>query len=594
MSRFTIISFKNYLRGLPSEVVFAHLRGEEGEQRRVLSTGVINELVERFAAPTALQQRFAALPELAQSRCALAYLLLPQGVIATPGWEQAVDAFLIYQIKRESGELWLKGFDEFMEPLQEQLLQTLRQLFTSSVHKSQNRFYTFETVNDTMVVLLLAAQGLLTHTRTGALTKASRLLCGKLLHCAKGVWRAEVESIVQKLLLFGLQRGLLCMDEDRYHEQEQRLLEWVSYEREFLYEDIGRFFAEQVNSWQWPLINALFEHYPGEWFSTAALEPPVESAVRQALMVGSFVGLLQVRRDGEGILFGTALASEEMGAVAGAEIRPMVLPDFSVIIPQECSHDVLYWYSRFGALGSFDKIYRGQLSRESISDALAGGYRAEQILERLAQWEAPGNVVSTVREWIGEFGRVSLYQGAVLLACSDTLAHQLEGFEPLRGMIEPVEVQRVYVVKAGFERVVEERMRAMGFDTRFPRMAAARSCSLEQLLAPPSAQEGAVVFGLENSAQEVPRPAPGGKYGSELQQRSESEIDNIVDYAILMGQGLKIDYEGTTGIKRGVYTVEPLRMIRSGIIGLEGRDCASNTNKVFLRAKIIRIGVVGL
>jgi hypothetical protein len=69
-------------------------------------------------------------------------------------------------------------------------------------------------------------------------------------------------------------------------------------------------------------------------------------------------------------------------------------------------------------------------------------------------------------------------------------------------------------------------------------------------------------------------------------------MDHVIDYAMLMGHRLRLDYEGSPYVKRGEYTMVP-DAGSSGPDGVvEGEDVKTGTRKKFLRERIKAIGVL--
>ena len=73
----------------------------------------------------------------------------------------------------------------------------------------------------------------------------------------------------------------------------------------------------------------------------------------------------------------------------------VVLPDFTAVLPQETPPEQLFRFVQVGILHSLDRIYKGAIDRATLNNSLAQGLDSGTILQRLAEWNAPANVVET-------------------------------------------------------------------------------------------------------------------------------------------------------------------------------------------------------
>jgi hypothetical protein len=83
----------------------------------------------------------------------------------------------------------------------------------------------------------------------------------------------------------------------------------------------------------------------------------------------------------------------------------------------------------------------------------------------------------------------------------------------------------------------------------------------------------------------------GTKYGEELKSLDMSEIIHVIDYAVLTGRNLIIDYEGSPYLKPGVYTVLPLSCRKGMDPILDAELLRTKSRKQFYVKKIRKIGV---
>jgi hypothetical protein len=212
------------------------------------------------------------------------------------------------------------------------------------------------------------------------------------------------------------------------------------------------------------------------------------------------------------------------------------------------------------------------------------------LVRWLVEWQAPSNVVVTVREWIREFNRLYVTDRSMLVVCDDTLSQQLDSFAPLADMVEKMPAQVVYRIKKGREEQVKDILTGMGFDHR----TASRESEYEESLIlapskPPALRWDPVIVekngsGLESIALR------GKKYGAGLKSFDMNETLHVIDYAILTGQEIVFDYTGSPLVKKARYTVTPQACSRGQEPLVEAIDARGRKRK-FMVNKIIRIGV---
>lgn len=97
------------------------------------------------------------------------------------------------------------------------------------------------------------------------------------------------------------------------------------------------------------------------------------------------------------------LSGEEPRRAEPAERALIVNPDFEIVVfPEAAEPELLYALARFGRRTKADRVSTYRLSRESVSQAAAGGLSGDEIvatLERNARSALPQNVAVTVRDW---------------------------------------------------------------------------------------------------------------------------------------------------------------------------------------------------
>ena len=107
-----------------------------------------------------------------------------------------------------------------------------------------------------------------------------------------------------------------------------------------------------------------------------------------------------------------------------------VTPNFELIVPHELSHWKRFQISSLCTCESFDQVYRLRITRYSIHEALKNCFsskEAENILQSIAkEMEISENILSSVRNWIKEFGRISFSQPFILITENQKLIDELK------------------------------------------------------------------------------------------------------------------------------------------------------------------------
>ena len=250
----------------------------------------------------------------------------------------------------------------------------------------------------------------------------------------------------------------------------------------------------------------------------------------------------------------------------------MVLPDFTAVLPQETPPEQLYRFGHVALLHSLDRVYKGAIHRSTLNDSLARGTEAATILSWLAEWNTPANVVETLREWIREYYRLYIADEPVLVSCDEKVTGEIASYEPLAGLIERVPAVAVFRIKPGAGESVRQVLSSMGYDYRMPTVEPPGAGHVQRRAARPDAANvfEPVVFGSGRPAENA--MLKGKKYGSGLKALDLNETMHIIDYAILTGHELTVEYGGSPLIKKGLYTFFPTAISGSAEPMLDGSD----------------------
>jgi hypothetical protein len=581
------LHFLEYIRMLPSSWVFEHFLKTGRGRRGVLSSNAIQEGVRGFSAAAALRKRFESLGPKERLACSIAYLN-PSGVAAggsggDPLKSALVRSFLVYAGINAGGAVRFFGFSEFEPALRELCAETIAGAGTAagSARSGGGRAPVRHQLNDIAAVAVLALHGALAKKQGGGMT-------GAALDAVARLTRGGRECPADLLVFCGLRAGILCENAGGYHLAPEAFEAWLLKPADQRLMELVRSAVTYAGSWNVELLRETCRRAGDAWLSCSIFPPDDRAAALKTLRRLSWAGLVVLSGSGEETLFGAAQADghnvrdPERGAV-------IVLPDFTAVIAQEAPPGDLYGFGLIGILHSLDRVYKGAVERRVVNDSLARGIPADAILGRLEAWRAPRNVIETVREWIREFQRLCITGSPMLVTADEKVAFEIGSYGPLRGFLEPVRAHTLFRIRPGAEAAVKEILGAIGYDYRMPCrdnvnagewMSAGQghSDSWEPVIGPP---------------RETPAPfleLRGKKYGSGLKAFDLNETMHVIDFAIMTGQGLMIDYGGSHRLRKGVYAIKPFSRTGGAEPLLEG-GLSRGRKKRFHVRMINRIGV---
>jgi hypothetical protein len=241
-------------------------------------------------------------------------------------------------------------------------------------------------------------------------------------------------------------------------------------------------------------------------------------------------------------------------------------------------------------------VYHGAIEKETLIEAVNAGNSRSRIESFLREWNAPVNVVASVREWIREFDRVSLSTDPVLVCAEAAVADQISACEQLRPWLERIDVAAVFRIRPGGERTVRDIVRKLGFDERMPGHGMCRTDTTqgadELLAAAEPVRSWTLITDPEAAASQAGPAIRGSKYGAEMKTLELSDVVQVIDYAILTGQRLVLSYEGSPYVRRGTYTVVPIVCGKGVEPMLDAELERTGSRKQFYIKKIAAIGVV--
>jgi len=316
----------------------------------------------------------------------------------------------------------------------------------------------------------------------------------------------------------------------------------------------------------------------------------------QALKVFDFLGYLTLEESGGNLFFTPCrFTSEDPDKLLSNQrtVSMVIMPDFSVIIPQEVSPAELFDYANIGILKNFDKVYKGQINRQSVCNAMSHGVDDTDMRLWLLKRTSPANVLSTVEEWCREFSRLYICHDTVLVSANEKVTLQISTYEQLREHLTQISAHAVFRIRKGSEQKIFDILEKLGFDPRTPDEPPAIIPCVENQPAATAEKEWKPLTDFSSAcATEHTLTMRRTKYGSELKALDISEMTHVVDYAILTAQQIIIDYEGSSLIKQNIYTVLPLSLQKGAEPVIEAQIQRSKARKLFFLRKVKRIGVV--
>ena len=637
----TVSTFRDYVGSLPHQWVLDNLiSGAADASRRIVSSAMVKEAAAAFAAKGSLTKRFKALPPALRLRCAQIYLMGAWGLtlpdMAAYRKEPILSSLLVFAAAQGgpgAGAAKLFGFDEFEPTLRPLLAETLSGFGDAGERppSSAAAVNPLRPLSDIAAVCSLAAQGQLTRNVHGGLSRSALNALKRLAHdptlsgrSASGGGLGHPSGF---LIGFCLEEALIIDAEAEYAVDRQAFAAWLGKSAKDRLHRLNGYVEDFLDGVGLDLAAELFKRADGRWIAVNQILPEADrQTLVRALGVFEFLGRVQTAHSHGGLKFTPCRpAGDDALSTAEPARDTVIMPDFSVIIPQEVTPAELFEFSVIGILSAFDKVYNGQITKESVSNALSAGLDAEMLRGWLRKRNAAANVVKTVDEWIREFGRMYVCSGVALASCDETVTRQIAALEPLRKHLTEVKAHTVFMIKRGSERKVLNMLERLGFDTRMPggqeiiidkdTRKADRTDSVDmpdedddeesawqdddaddaqERRAPSGVRRFAPLtdFGATSDSKQQKAAMNRTKYGSGLKALDTSEMMHVVDYAMLTNQALVIDYDGSAYIKRNIYTVVPLGLDKGIDAAVEAEIPYVRGRKQFYLDKIKRIAVV--
>jgi len=595
----TLPAFEQYLALLPPEVFFRYALSESDGKRKILSSSLIKDAAKHLSSEKSLATRFERLSHESKVMCSLAYLFGKRGVPAPAVHnfdDELLSSFLVFAGRDAIGKTFYYPFEEFehrLFPFCAEVLVETSKTRAPAESASMPHWYC---LSDIVVCANLASLGMLEKTKKGTLSKAAEGALKKFLHAPHELPQVEgretaFDACVSLLLDYAVSRELLVIDGGAYRADPGRMLEWLALPLDNRYADFRGFAFDAVPLWSRAALEKLFAAPARTWLLTNALPDHARADAVIAVSLLRYCGCCDAVKAETGLAFSLSGRGGAVPAVTPQAGRIVLMPDFSAVLPQEVSPEDLFWFLRAGALVSFDRVYKGVIRRDVINGSLSEGADEKKTVAWLVSHGAPHNVAETVKEWIREFSRIYLTTSASVVSFDEKATRQLTAYEPLRNLVTPAQPHSVFMIRRGREEEVRRLLVEMGFDPRAPgeRQVEKRRAGIE--IAPEPAPAIVPMVSFEQQAAEPPRPVRAGKYGERLKELDMGDMLHVVDYAVIMGKALAVDYLGSPGIKKGMHIVSPLSLYKEGEPYFEAGTTSGKSKRKFMLKKIKRIGV---
>jgi hypothetical protein len=585
--------FSDYIKTLSPPWVLRYFLSESDASRKIVSSNVIENAISDYIQPQNLQKCFDNLDESEKLRCAAIYLTGDAGLLCDredPLEDPLVQSFLVYAAYDIEGITHLFGFDEFEESLSFKMIEVILRngVVVSSLNLTPQ--WKYRPLNDVVVVSSLVAQSEVKKGKNGKFARTTQLKLKKLIDLSSDSKSDSTEFLTRLIVDFCVSKGLVREDEIDFYFNSGVMQQWMKRDWESRLSECKEYAINSYGAWRLGFLDKLFDAADSCWISYRIFPEKDREDIFNAIRALKFAGVIEYYIQDEMVLITKA---ESFASLTNMSSNALVQADFTAVIPQEAGPDEIFHFAQIGELVFLDKVYKGKLEKEIVSNSLSRGVDSDQVLEWLEHHQAPSNVIETVKEWVREFFRLFVTERITLVSGEEKVSRQIESYEPLKSCLDIIPAHTVYQIKRGCEEKVKEILTGLGFDYRQP--------GEDQEIGPVDQMNAEDYFmksitwkpvtEMRSEEKKQLSAMRGTKYGEELKSLDMSEIIHVIDYAVLTGRNLIIDYEGSPYLKPGVYTVLPLSCRKGMDPILDAELLRTKSRKQFYVKKIRKIGV---
>jgi len=176
------------------------------------------------------------------------------------------------------------------------------------------------------------------------------------------------------------------------------------------------------------------------------------------------------------------------------------------------------------------------------------------------------------------------------MSFNENVTNQLLEYEPFRCLTDYYKPHAVFKILNGHENEAKRILKSMGFESR-ERYSFKNEKKIIEDIRLEEDKNIIPVVNFENQIDYEFKILKKGKYGHQLKEMDQIDLIHVIDYAILMNKAICINYLGSSFIKKGEYTVYPLKLYKTKEAYLEAFMKDSKVKRKFYLSKIKEIGV---
>jgi hypothetical protein len=600
-----IITFNKYLSLVPPDIIFKHLSLYFKQDRKIISSSTIGDISKKFNSEESLCYRFDSLSSKNKFLCSLTYLFGKKGLPAKKinGYDdELISSFLVFAGKNEKEEIRYYPFIEFESKLLEKVAQNIINVTATKFPLQSDKNISNSFLNciyDIILISYFACRGLIKKTKKNEFSKTTSSVFKKYLYAARLVNCEDIfleyfNLSISLLINYSLTKGLIFKKGDSdFCLNPNKMFSWIELPIKQIYLDFTDFAFKTTILWEPEIIKKIskLQKQTNFWLSTSNFNDFIKKEAEIILLLLNYLGYCNIKIYNKEFLFSVIESHDFSNSTKDfQQEKIIIMPDFNVLIPPNVLPKDLFWFLRIGEINSYDKIYKAVITRDMINTSLIEGTKESKIIEWLTSVSAPQNVIETVKEWIREFFRTQISTGTFVMSFNENVTNQLLEYEPFRCLTDYYKPHAVFKILNGHENEAKRILKSMGFESR-ERYSFKNEKKIIEDIRLEEDKNIIPVVNFENQIDYEFKILKKGKYGHQLKEMDQIDLIHVIDYAILMNKAICINYLGSSFIKKGEYTVYPLKLYKTKEAYLEAFMKDSKVKRKFYLSKIKEIGV---